>query len=236
MRRYYRKRLKNRALLFLILILALSIALYYIFSVRLVPIIKIIAVNNARNTATQTINNAAGKVLKNEKIDYDKLMTLEKDNGGEITAVKADSLQIDLLKYEITNEAIKEINEINSNKLSIPVGTVIGGQLLSGTGPRIKVKIEPVGNVEARIFNEFTSTGINQTRQQVMLDITASITIMVSSYSVSTKVESNFTIADTVIVGSVPDSYTVVEDNAADSQSTSQKIFTYGKNQSSASK
>jgi sporulation protein YunB len=216
--------------------LTLCTALFYLFTTRLMPLIKTTAVNNARNMATQTINNAAGKVLKEKQIDYDKLMTLEKDSRGRITAVKADSLQIDLLKYEITNEAIKEINAIDSSELGVPVGTVIGGQLLSGTGPRINVKIEPVGNVETQIVNGFTSTGINQTRQQIMLSVKASITIMVSSYNITTSVESNFAIADSVIVGNVPDYYTVVEDSGASGENASQKIFTYGKNQSAASK
>ena len=236
MRRYHAKRVKNRALLFLIFILGLITVLIYIFTVRLMPVIKTMAINNAKNMATQTINNATGKVLKEKNIDYDKLMTLDKDSSGKITAVKAESLQIDLLKYEITNEAIKEINAIDSTELGVPIGTVVGGQLLTGMGPRINVKIEPVGNVETQIVNEFTSTGINQTRQQIMLNVKASITIIVSSYNVTTNVESNFTIADTVIVGNVPDSYTVVDDSATSGESASQKIFTYNNNKNSSSK
>lgn len=236
MRRYRREHIKNRAFFFIILILTLFIVLFLIFTVRLMPLIKTMAINNAKNMATQTINNAAGKVIEDDKIDYNKLMILEKDSSGKITAVKADTLQIDLLKYKITNEAIKELDSIDSSELGVPIGTIIGGQLFSGAGPRINVKIEPVGNVETKIVNEFTSTGINQTRQQVMLNVKTSITIIVSSYNVTTSVESNFTIADTVIVGDVPNSYTVVEDSAADSESTSQKIFTYGSTRNSGSK
>lgn len=235
MRRFYRRRTKNKAIAFFIVLLVIAGAFYYIFSVRLMPLIKTIAVNNAKVIATDTINRATGKVLKDEQIDYDKLMTIEKDSSGEITAVKADTLKIDQLKYEITNEAIKEINEIDPDQLSVPIGTVIGGQLLSGKGPRVKVKIEPIGSVETKIVNEFTSTGINQTRQQILLNVTASITIMVSSYSVTTDVTSNFTLADTVIVGSVPDSYMVVDDGSS-AASGAEKVFIYGKNQSSQTK
>jgi sporulation protein YunB len=238
MRRRYKRRRNGRFPVLIVLALLAAAVLYYVFTIRLLPILKTIAVNNARITATQTINNAAGKVLKDNAVDYDKLMTLEKDGDGNITAIKADALQIDLLKYEITNEAVKEINDIDPGKLAVPIGTVIGGQLFSGTGPKINVRIEPVGNVETQLVNEFSSTGINQTRQRIVLNVTASLTIIVSSYSVTSDVESNFTIADTVIVGSVPDSYTVVEDgsgNASDgqsgTQSTAQRIFTYDKNQ-----
>lgn len=229
MRRSFRRQPKNKVILALLIILLLLILLYLIFSVRLLPVIKTMAVNNARTTAISTINNAAGKVLKDNKIDYDKLITLEKDSNGKINAVKADTLEIDLLKYQITNEAVKEINSINSSSLDVPVGTVIGGQLFSGMGPRVHVTIEPVGNVETNIENKFTSTGINQTRQEVILDVRASITVIVSSYNVSTNVDTNFDIADTIIVGDVPDSYMQITDDS--SQSNSDKVFKYGKTQ-----
>lgn len=233
MRHSFHRQTKKKVMLALIIALFLLILLYYIFNVRLLPVVKTMAVNNARTAATSTINNAAGKVLNENKIDYDKLITLEKDSNGKINAVKADTLEIDLLKYQITNEAVKELNDINSSKIGVPIGTVLGGQLFSGMGPRVNVTIEPVGNVETNIVNKFTSTGINQTRQEVILDVKASITIIVSSYSLNTSVESNFDIADTIIVGDVPDSYMEITDGT--SQSSSDKVFKYGKAQTSSS-
>lgn len=232
MRHSFRRQSKKKTMPALTIALLLLILLYWIFSARLMPVIKTMAVNNARIVAISTINNAAGKVLKDNKIDYDKLITLEKDSNGKINAVKADTLEIDLLKYQITNEAVKEMNAINSNRLDVPIGTVIGGQLFSGMGPRVHVTIEPVGNVETNIENKFTSTGINQTRQEVILDVKASITVIVSSYNVNTNVDTNFDIADTIIVGDVPDSYMQITDGT--SQSTSDKVFKYNKSQTSS--
>jgi len=234
MRRFGRRRIRNQALFVLLVMLGACLLLYIIFIVRFVPIIKTMAISSAKNIATQTINNAAGKVLKQEKVSYDRIMTLERNKSGEVTAVKANTLQIDILKYEITNEALRELNSLSPGALSVPIGTVIGGELLSGFGPRINVTIEPVGNVQTEIDNEFSSTGINQTRQQVILKVRTAITIIVSNYSLSTSVQSNFVIADTVIVGNVPDSYTVVEEGADDS--TAGKIYLYGKNKGTSSK
>jgi sporulation protein YunB len=229
MRHRFRRRTKFKILGALVILLLVVILIFGVFSIRLMPVIKTMAINNARTEATMAINNAAGKVLKEQNIDYDKLMTLEKDGNGNITAVKADALQINMLKYEVTNEVVKEINAISSNELSIPIGTIIGGQIFSGLGPRIEVTVEPVGSVETNIDNEFTSTGINQTRQEVMLDVKASITIIVSSYNVATTVDSNFDIADTVIVGNVPSSYFVV--NGDSSGGDADKLFAYSQNQ-----
>ena len=236
MKKYYRKKRKNSVLFFLMLVLTAVILIYFIFAVRLLPILKTMAVNNAKIIALQTVNNAVGKVLKDNDVTYDKLMNFRTDSTGKITAVEADTLQINLLKYEITKETIKEINDIDKASLGIPLGTIIGGDLLSGTGPCINVEIAPIGNVETNITNQFSAAGINQTRQEINLNVKTSITVIISSCNVSTDIESNFTLADTVIVGGVPDYYTVVEDGSSSGLSNSEKAFIYGKNQSSVSK
>lgn len=231
MRRFGRRRRSNRALHVLLITLMLCLLVYIIFILRFIPIIKTMAISNAKNIATQTINNAAGKVLKKEKLSYDQIMMLERNKSGQVTAVKANTLQIDVLKYEITNEALREMSNMNTGSLGVPIGTVIGGELFSGFGPHINVKVEPLGNIQTEIDNEFTSTGINQTRQQVILKVRAAITVIVSNYTLVTDVQSNFVIADTVIVGSVPNSYTVIEE-AADA-GTAEKVYTYGRGNSS---
>lgn len=226
MRRLRSKRRKNRALVVAIAILLTLLLPYIIFMNRLLPVVETMAVNRARNICTDTINQAAGKVIKDNNITYDMLMELEKDSSGNITAVKANTLKIDELKYKISNEVIKELNEADTSSLSIPLGTVIGGQLFHGLGPKIRVNIERIGSAETKIINEFSSAGINQTRQQVLLEVDASITVLVSTSHITTNVKSNYTIADTVIVGNVPDSYTVVDDSSG--KSNSDKIFIYG--------
>lgn len=236
MRRIYRKRRKNPILSYLVLFLALLILLYTIFAVRLLPILKTLAVNNAKIIALQTMNNAVGNVLKNNDITYDKLMNVKTDSAGKITAVEADTLQINILKCEITDEAIKEINNIDSSKLGIPLGTVIGGDMLSGTGPRINVKIKPIGNIETNVTNTFSAAGINQTRQEVNLSVKTTITVIFSSCSVTTDIENTYSIADMVIVGGVPDYYTVVDGESSGALNSSDRAYIYGKNQSSSLK
>lgn len=226
MRRGFRRRTKKKIAAAIMLVLLFALLFYYVLSIRITPVIKTMALNNARIVTTETINDAVGRVLKEQNVDYDKLMSLDKDANGNVTAVKADTMEINLLKYQVTNEAVKGLNNIDSSKLSVPVGTLVGGQFFSGLGPHVHVTISPVSNVETEIVNNFTSTGINQTRQEVMLNIKATITIIVSSYTFSTTVSSNFDIADTVIVGKVPGSFVVVNDGSG--SGTANKIFTYG--------
>lgn len=233
--RYRVRRKKNRAALMCILFGTITVLCYSVFDIALMPVLRTAAVNKAKIVAIYTINDAVGKVLREDGISYDKLMSVEKDSAGTVTAVSANTVEINMLKYDITSEVIKELNNIQGSELAIPFGTVLGGPLFTGRGPMINIRIQPIGSVNSNVVNDFTSAGINQTRQQIMLDIRADITLMIANYNVSTSVESNISVADIVIVGGVPGSYTYVGDTGDGSD----RIFTYGKNtqtQSSSSK
>lgn len=227
-----KKRLHRTAFIVL-LVITLFLFLIYILNIRLYPIIKTVATTKAQSIATSVINSAVSQVLIDDKINYNSLMTFEKDQEGKITAVKADSLQINKLKFDISNEINKRFDSIDSKDLNIPLGTILGGQLFTNRGPNIKIKIAPVGNANSELTSIFSSAGINQTRQQVMMKIKVVMTVVMASYNITTAIESNFSLADTVIVGNVPGSYMVVEDGSG----SSDKIYMYGgMNKDSSSK
>lgn len=203
--RFYRRRNQvSRLTVGLVLAGSALLAGYILFSIQLMPVLQTTAVYRAKVVAADVVNNAVGKVLEQDDVTYDQLMTFEKNSSGSITAVKADTIQINRIRTDVVREVIREIDEIKPSELGIPLGTVIGGGLLSGRGPVIHIRIYPVGNVTAEISSEFTSAGINQTRQQINLDVRTDIAVVIPGYSIGTGVDSNFSIAESIIVGSVP--------------------------------
>lgn len=231
-RRNFRRRRSRVSRLTVVLILAACALLagYIGFSVQLMPVLQTTAVYRAKVVAADVVNNAVGEVLENDDVTYDQLMTFEKDSSGSIAAVKADTIQINRIRTDVVREVIKEIDEIKPSELGIPLGTVIGGGLLSGRGPVIHIRIYPVGNVTAEISSEFTSAGINQTRQQINLDVHTDIAVVIPGYSIGTGVDSNFSIAESIIVGSVPN--TVINGT---SDSGTDKAVIYGSSGTSSS-
>jgi sporulation protein YunB len=179
----------------------------------LLPVMKTLAVNKANLVAVSIINNAANKVLKSNSITYDKLIYYQKDANGDIVAVTTDALEINKLKYDIVNETIGELSNIKSSDLKIPLGNVFGGALFANKGPNIDVRLTPIGNVNADISSVFTSAGINQTRQQIMLNVKVRLTIILSSSNVTQDINSNICIAESIIVGKVPNSFTNIDGN-----------------------
>ena len=88
------------------------------------------------------------------------------------------------------------------------LGSLTGSPLLAGRGPRISVRMESVGSSSARFENQFESAGINQTKHRIVLRIDVYVSILLPGYSTVTQVTNEITVAETVIVGEVPGTYT----------------------------
>ena len=101
-------------------------------------------------------------------------------------------------------KVLERMREVDTRELSIPVGTLTGSPLLAGRGPLLTVRMQSVGSPSARFENEFTDAGINQTRHRIMLVVDVSVGILLPGFSTATRVSSEFNVAETVIVGSVP--------------------------------
>ena len=97
---------------------------------------------------------------------------------------------------------------MTSSDLSIPLGTLTGSNLLAGRGPHIRVRTQSVGTATARFDNQFSSSGINQTRHRIILDVDVHVSILLPGLTTYTKVSNEISVAETVIVGGVPETYT----------------------------
>ena len=100
------------------------------------------------------------------------------------------------------------MSEVSTSELSIPVGTLTGSTLLAGRGPCIRVRMQAVGSADASLRNAFSAAGINQTRHQILLHVDVYTGILLPGFTASTKVSNEIAVAETVIVGSVPETYT----------------------------
>ena len=174
---------------------------------RLRPVMKQMAVYSVADAMTRMMNTAVSEKISDGGLDYENLARLEKDENGNITALITNMARINILKTEITNGIIEKASGNMATVIKIPIGNIIGGTLLSGRGPSIRVRVVSVTNVSAAFSNEFSSAGINQTRHQIMLHITMDVGILVPGDTTSTTVSTEMVIAETVIVGAVPETY-----------------------------
>ena len=133
---------------------------------------------------------------------------MEKDTEGNITAVHSNMAAFNRLQAQILDIILARIDQVSARELSIPIGTLTGSALLAGRGPRISVRMESVGSSSAKFENRFDSAGINQTNHQIVLKVDVSVSILLPGFTTATTVSTAVTVAETVIVGAVPETYT----------------------------
>lgn len=207
---YYRRRLDRRKLaqaLFILLTAGL-LTVVLVATAQMRPLLASLATTKVSNTVTRIVSQAVFEAIENGEIQYDGLVSFEKDNDGKITAVRSNMAAFNHLQAEILDTVLTRIDQVSARELSIPLGTLTGSSLLAGRGPRITVRMESVGSSEANFHNEFVSAGINQTKHQIILTVDVYVSILIPGFNTATKVSNSFIVAETVIVGSVPDSYT----------------------------
>ena len=207
---YYRRHL-DRRMLFRLLALVVTVsllALTLMATARMRPLLESLATTRVSNTVNRIISEAVNEAIQNGDISYERLISLEKDNEGKITAVHSNMAAFNRLQSQILDIILAKIEQVSARELSIPIGTLTGSALLAGRGPRIRVRMESVGSSTARFNNKFESAGINQTKHQIILEVEVSVAILLPGFTTATKVSTAVTVAETVIVGTVPDTYT----------------------------
>ena len=207
---YYRRRWDRQQALRALALLAAAglLALGLYVSAQMRPLLESLATARVSNAVTRIVSEAVYEAIETGELQYDGLVTLEKDSQGKVTAVRSNMAAFNHLQAEILDTILTRVGQVSARELSIPVGTLTGSALLAGRGPRVKVRMESLGTSEARFENAFTSAGINQTRHQIMLHVDVYVSVLLPGFTTATKVSNAFTVAETVIVGSVPDTYT----------------------------
>ena len=184
----------------------LSVVIFATTQMR--PILVSLATTRVSNMVNRIVSEAVDEAIDSGNITYSDLITFEKDNEGRITAIYSNMAAFNRLQAQILDIILARIDQVSARELSIPVGTLTGSTLLAGRGPRISVRMESVGSSSARFANRFESAGINQTKHQIVLQVDVSAAILLPGFSAATEVSNSITVAETIIVGAVPDTYT----------------------------
>lgn len=202
-----RKSWGRTAALLLLLLLAALVALEQNLSQTMLDM----AFAEAYSMAVETLNRAVKLVTENE-VEYGELMDTHVDAQGHVTMLRADTMRMNELAAQTALKAEEELNSIENQFVNIPLGAALGIKSLSGFGPRMSMQILPVGAVHASFDTEFESAGINQTRHRVFLTLRATVSLIIPTGSQLVEVESTMPIAESIIVGGVPESFVDVND------------------------
>ena len=185
----------------------LSIVIIMVFRFRYQDAIFNLARTQVINSTSDLINDAIDRQIELGNIQYDRMVYFEKDLDGRITALKTNMSEVNRLKTDILNLINDEILAMDSTDLGIPLGNLILPEFFSGKGPDIPIQIISIRNSDASFSNNFSEAGINQTLQQLTMHVQVDVTVLVLGETQSFTVRSEVVVAETIIVGQVPQTY-----------------------------
>lgn len=191
----------------LIIFLFFILLLFLIFRSKYHPAIRDLAQTQVMNATSDLINEAIDAQMENGNIQYDRIVYFEKDLDGRITALKTNMSEVNRLKTAILNLINDEILSMDTSELGIPLGSLLLPEFFSGKGPNIPVRVLAIRNSDASFYSNFTEAGINQTQQQLTMEVRVDIAVLVLGETDSFTISSQVVVAETIIVGQVPETF-----------------------------
>ena len=195
----------RRLFRFICILLVLSLVLLTVFRSRYHDTICSLAETQVRNVTSDLINDAIAAQMSSGNIQYDRIVYFEKDLNGRITALKTNINEVNRLKTDVLNLINDEILALDTTDIGIPMGSLVLPEFLAGRGFHIPVHIMSIRNSDASFTSHFSEAGINQTLQQLSMLVSVDVSILVFGRTNSFTVSSEVVVAETIIVGQVPD-------------------------------
>lgn len=182
------------------------------------PVVSALAEKNCRRHTLSVINNAVTQAISESDICPSNIVDIKYNNIGIISSVETNSTDLSLLQSDIAlsvNKALKE----SEGTVSIPAGTFTGVYFLSGKGPDVDFDITSTGYSSVSVASVFSDAGINQTRHEIVIEVTAESTAVIPLYTESYEVSQKYVVCDTIVVGDIPESYTFITGDDRDNVS-----------------
>lgn len=170
------------------------------------PVLAAAARYQVRSQVTAAVEQWAARDLQERGVDYSDFVTITRNEAGEITALSADMAQLNLLRAELSAHLLERLED-SQLELTVPVGSLLPLEPTWARGPELHLRALALGTASAEFESEFTSAGINQTRHRLWLELSVPVTVLLPGGGEELTVDSRLCVAETVIVGQVPQTW-----------------------------
>lgn len=165
------------------------------------------------------------------KFDIDKLFIITRNDNNIIESIDFNTVLVNAIIIDISKKiqvnlkhlekgqieklAFKNdfLTEFNFDKkgdgmfYKVPMGVMFDNPILANFGPKIPIKYNLIGNIEANFENTIKSYGLNSSLFEVNLKITITENIILPFVSKKIKIDSSMPIAMKIIQGEIPTYY-----------------------------
>ena len=188
-------------------VLLVTIGFVILIEFRIKAVRDELSAFTATTVASSAVTFGLDEALREYKVNYEDIVSFTYDNAGSIKSISTDIVVLNNLGNEIGKKIDGEINQMSTHELSLPITSLLGGEITSGIGPKIPLHITMSGITTTKFENKFESAGINQTRHQIMLNVLVNSYVVNGSKVTIIPYTSNVCIAESIIVGITPQTF-----------------------------
>ena len=213
----YKKKKFDTYFTFVIIIISLSLFFTFVIinylSKKANEILYPLAVSETRKVVTTIINSACDHLLINNN-----LYTMVKDGNDEIKMINYDSVEVTKIINNVTYSVEKKIKEFEDGKINyygdkngivaiIPFGIIFDSPFLNNLGPKIKLRLNLLGDIMSNIETEVKPYGINNAYVEVRISLTVTARIILPFVTENVVISNVIPISMNIVQGNVPEGY-----------------------------
>lgn len=186
------------------LFLTILILMLHALQLRIEPVFRQAARMEGIRLLEQLIHEQVAQSLSDTPGPFSRV---EYGSDGRVRSVGLDVPAANALKAQLAVALSEQLENRAGTTLSIPLGTIFGGPLLSGRGPAIPFVIHPYSYAQVSFEQDFSSAGINQTVYRVRLRVRANLSGFLGRRQAVSQVDTSFLLEERLIAGEVPEVY-----------------------------
>lgn len=190
-----------------IISICLIIFLTVLFEIQAIPFTRKCVNKQAKTISSKIIGESVCSILDKYNYKYNDLSVINYSKSGQVNSISSNNVNINRIKSNVIKRIQDELDKSKTYKFSLPLGSFTDITLFSTLGPEIEISFILTGSVNCAIKSDFNSSGVNQTIHHIYLVVTTEIITISPEYSEKVKYTTDYEIAQTVIVGSVPSTY-----------------------------
>lgn len=181
----------------------------FVYNTCYTPLISERAKMKANEVAQQAINKAVRCKLEELNFKSEDFTNITKKEDGTVSTVSLNSVNVNIFKAKVSEQILEEVNKFSRQDIVVSPFSFYG--YTAFTGLKTTIIVVPIEILSCDIKSQLASAGINQTKHSIDIVINISVKILLPVGSEKMNVKATIPISQTIIVGSVPDTYTNVE-------------------------
>lgn len=200
-------------LIYVVLVVSVVVLSVYSFNVARNNLIDFVDEYTSANITAELvdgINNAVLKILSDNDAyqNYDNFIEISVGSDGNVSLINVNMLMVNLLLCDLTEKTQINVSNLCKEKIyNVPFYAITGSLMLAQLGKNIEIEVRPIGHVECKLSSKFDGVSVNQTRHSIFVDITARVKMILPLYVKDLYVSTKIVVAESVIVGKVPEVY-----------------------------